>query len=184
MQKIIKRYVVWAVVGLVILSIPLAMQFTNEVQWNEAIAYTVIMLAVGGVYELWQWLKKCNSTYRSAFVVGLMGALFIGWVNGAVGIIGSEDNPANLLYGSVFIIWLVGSLISRFKARGMTRTLLLVAVVQILIPVFALFVWPAQTTWGGAGVIGVFVLNFILAIPFVVSTLLFWRASIQKLDNV
>jgi len=177
MQKFTKRFIVWAIVVLFILLIPLAMQFTNEVQWNEAIAYGVILLAIGGIYELWQWLKKRNITYRSAFIVGFMAAFFIGWVNGAVGIIGSEDNPANLLYGAVFIV----GLISRFKPLGMARTLFVAALVQLLIPVFALFIWPAQTSWGEAGVIGVFVFNSIFAILFIVSAMLFRCAD--KIEN-
>jgi hypothetical protein len=178
MQNITKRLIVWAVVVALILMIPLAMQFTNEVQWNEAVAYSVILLAVGGFYELWQWLKTRTRAYRIAFGVGLAGALLLGWVNGAVGIIGSEDNPANLMYGAVFAVGLIGSLISRFKPRGMARTLFAAALVQMLVPVVALFIWPAQASWGEAGVIAVFVFNSIFAVLFfVVSALLFRRAA-------
>jgi hypothetical protein len=172
---------VWAIVLLLILLIPLTMQFTNEVQWNEAIAYSIILVAVGGIYELWQWLKRQKITYQSALIIGLMTALFIGWVNGAVGIIGSENNSANLLYGTVFIVGLIGSIISRFKPLGMARTLFVAALVQLLIPVFALYIWPAKTSWGEAGVIGVFVINSIFAILFVVSAMLFRRAG--KIEN-
>ena len=177
MQKITKRLIVWTVVIAFILLIPLAMQFTNEVQWNEAIAYSVILLAVGGLYELWLWLQTRTRVYRIAFGVGLSGALFLGWVNGAVGIIGSEDNPANLMYGAVFAVGLVGSLISRFKPRGMALTLFAAALVQLLIPVIALFIWPAKASWGEAGVVGVFIANSIFALLFVGSALLFRRAS-------
>src|SRR3989344_8453980 len=177
MQKITKRLIVWTVVIAFILLIPLAMQFTDEVQWNEAIAYSVILLAVGGLYELWLWLQTRTRVYRIAFGVGLAGALFLGWVNGAVGIIGSEDNPANLMYGAVFAVGLIGSLISRFKPRGMAHTLFATALVQLLVPVVALFIWPAKTSWGNAGVIGVFVFNSIFAVLFVVSALLFRRAA-------
>ncbi|MBI4708920.1 MAG: hypothetical protein HY764_01795 [Candidatus Portnoybacteria bacterium] len=173
-----RRFIVWGIVIALVLMIPLAMQFTNEVQWNEAIAYIVILLAAGGFYELWQWLKTRTRTYRFAFSVGLAGILFLGWVSGAVGIIGSENNPANLMYWAVPAVLLIGSLISRFRPRGMTRTLFATAIVQMLVPVFALFIWPAQTSWGNAGVIGVFIVNSIFAALFVISALLFLRASI------
>lgn len=178
-----RRLIVWAIVVAFILLIPLAMQFTNEVQWNEAVAYSVILLAVGGFYELWQWLKTRTRAYRIAFGVGLAGAFLLGWVNGAVGIIGSEDNPANLMYGAVFAVGLIGFLISRFKPRGMARTLFAAAVVQLLVPVFALFIWPAQASWGEAGVIGVFVVNSIFAVLFVGSGLLFLRAAHKENQN-
>lgn len=93
MQNITKRFIVWAVVLALILLIFLAMQFTNfgqvEVQWNEAIAYSIIFLAVGGAYEMWQWLKTHTRAYRTAFVVWLGTVFLLGWVSGAVGIIGS-----------------------------------------------------------------------------------------------
>jgi hypothetical protein len=153
------------------------MQFTNEVQWNEAVAYSVMLLVAGGFYELWLWLKTRVSAYRIAFSVGLAGVLLLGWVSGAVGIIGSENNPINLLYWAVPAVLLIGSLMSRFKPHGMARTLFATAVVQMLVPTFAFFVWPAQASWGEAGVIGVFVFNSIFAMLFVVSALLFRRAS-------
>ena len=156
--------------------IPLSMQFTDEIQWNEALAYIVILLAVGGVYELWQWLKTRDRTYRIAFGVGLAGVLFLGWVSGAVGIIGSENQPVNLLYWSVPVIGLIGSLVSRFKPHGMALTLFAVALVQFLIPVAALIISP-EVSWGNIGVVGVFVTNSIFAVMFGVSALLFRRAS-------
>lgn len=169
---------VWAGVAALIWLIPLAMQFTNEVQWDEAAAYSVILLAAGGTYELWRWLKTRNSIYRFAFGVGLAGMLFLGWVSGAVGIIGSENNPANLMYWAVFAVGLIGSLISRFKPHGMARTLYAAAFVQILVPVVALFIWPAQASWGEAGVVGVFMLNAFFAMLFAGSALLFRRTVI------
>jgi hypothetical protein len=176
-----KRQIIWVVIAGLILIIPLAMRFTNEVQWNEAIAYSVILLAAGGAYELWQYLKTRSSTYRFAFGIGLAGAFLLFWANGAVGIIGSENNPANLMYGAVFTVGLIGSLISRFKPRGMARTLFSAALVQILIPIIALSVWPAKASWGEAGVIGVFAINAFFAMLFIISALLFRRANATEL---
>jgi hypothetical protein len=156
------------------------MQFTGELQWTEAVAYSVILLAAGGTYELWQWLRSRSRAYRLAFGVGLAGALLLGWVNGAVGVIGSEDNPANLMYGAVFAVGLAGSLISRFKPRGMARTLFAAAMVQFLVPVVALSSWPARASWGDAGVIGVFILSSMFAGLFFGSGLLFRQAARQQ----
>lgn len=171
------RLIVWAIVAALISMIPLAMQFTDEVQWNEAVAYVVILLVAGGAYELGQWLKTRSSTYRFAFCVGLAGALLLGWINGAVGIIGSEDNPANLMYTAVFVVGLIGSVMTRFKPRGMAHTLFAAALVQVCVPLTAFFIWPAQASWGEAGVIGVFMINLVFAMLFVVSALLFRRAA-------
>lgn len=114
--------------------------------------------------------------YRIAFGVGLAGILLLGWVSGAVGIIGSENQPVNMMYWAVPVIGLIGSLISRFQPRGMALTLFAVALVQFLVPVVALIISP-EVSRGNVGVIGVFVTNSIFAVMFVVSALLFRRAS-------
>ncbi len=174
------RLIVWGIVAALILALPVAMQFTDEVQWNEAVAYGVLLLIAGGSYEMRRWLKTRTSAYRFAFRLGLAGAILLGWVNGAVGIIGSEDNPANLMYGAVFAVGLSGSLMARFKPRGMAHTLFGAALVQVLVPVVAFFIWPAQASWGNAGVIGVFLINLIFAMLFVVSGLLFRKAATEQ----
>jgi hypothetical protein len=171
------RFAVWALVVALLLLIPLAMQFTDEVQGNEAVAYGVLLLAFGGLYELARWLRTRGRTYRIAFGVGFAAAALLFWANGAVGIIGSEDNPANLMYGAVFAVGLLGAVISRLKPRGMAPTLFLAALVQVLIPVVAFFIWPAKASWGNAGVVGVFVINLVFAALFVLSAMLFRRAE-------
>jgi len=178
------RIIVWAVVVVLILMITLtaAMQLTNEVQWGEVVAYSIILLVAGGFYELWQWLKTRTKTYRIAFGVGLAGVLLLGWVSGAVGIIGSENQPVNLMYWAVPAVLLTGSLISSFKPRGMARTLFATALVQVLVPVVALIISP-EVNWGGAGVIGVFVFNSIFAVLFAGSGLLFLRAAHKENQN-
>lgn len=86
------------------------------------------------------------------------------------------------MYWAVPAIGLVGSLISRFKPRGMALTLFAVALVQFLIPVVALIISP-DVSWGNAGVIGVFVVNSIFALLFAASALLFRRANTTSLNN-
>jgi len=54
----------------------------------------------------------------------------------------------------------------------------------MLVPVVALFIWPANASWGNAGVIGVFVFNSIFAVLFAVSGLLFLRASATPKESV
>ena len=179
-----KRIIVMLLAVLSLLMIPLvAMQFTDEVSWDLAdfIIMGGALLGVGLAYELIarnvaKKLKLENSVYRFAFGIGLLGAFLLFWVNGAVGIIGNEGQTANLLYGAVFIVGLVGSLVSRFKPRGMSRTLFTAALIQLLIPVIALIAWP-RVSWGGAGMGGVFVFNAVFAVMFAGSALLFLKAA-------
>jgi len=176
------RLVVWIALAALILSILLAMQFqsfTDEVQSDEAVAYAVLFLAIGAIYELWQWLKARNKMYRTAFGVGFFGLFFLGWVSGAVGIIGSENNPINLMYWAVPSVVFIGSSISLLRYRGMMYTLFAAAAVQALIPVIALVISP-EVSWGNAGVAGVFMVNGLFVALFAISGLLFRRAQNKK----
>ncbi|MCK5074688.1 MAG: hypothetical protein KAQ98_14755, partial [Bacteriovoracaceae bacterium] len=49
-----------------------------------------------------------------------------------------EDNPANLMYGGVIIVGIIGSLIARFRPHGMARALFATALAQMLVGVIAL----------------------------------------------
>ena len=179
MQNTKKRLTIWATIVVIILMIPLvAMQFTQEIRWNllDFIIMGVVLFGIGLAYEL--IAKKSQKTvYRVAFVIGFLGAFLLFWVNGAVGIIGSEGQSANLLYGAVFMVGLVGSLVSRFQPKGMARTLFVAAIVQMMIPAIALFIWPPPETSWLPSIFGVFVLSGFFAILFILSALLFRRAK-------
>ncbi len=161
----------------VILLVPLvAMQFTDEVNWDlsDFIIMGAVLLGIGFTYEL--VARRSRSTmYRVAFGVGLAALFLLFWMNGAVGIIGNEGQPANLMYGAVFAVGLIGSLMARFKPRGMAHTLFAAALTQMLVPVIALIIWP-HVSLGAAGVFGVFIFNGFFVILFVISALLFRRA--------
>ena len=81
--------------------------------------------------------KTDNSAYRSAAGVALLTAFILVWVNGAVGIIGSENNPANLMYFGVLAVGVIGAVIARFQPRGMTRALFATALAQALVAAIA-----------------------------------------------
>lgn len=163
------------IVSVPILAIRWIILLTEQSQWNEALGYSMILGIIGITYELWMWLKIQTKIYCLAFLIGLGWMFFLGLANGAVGIIGSENNPANLMYWAVFAVRIIGSLISRLRSRGMRITLFITAFVQLAIPVFAFFIWPAQASWGNAGVMWVFFINLIFALLFISSALLFGR---------
>ena len=163
-----------------ILLLPLlAMQFTDEVVWDLAdfTVAGVLLLGTGLAYELVA-RKEGAIVYRVAVGVALAAAFLLVWVNGAVGIIGNEGNPANLMYFGVLAVGVIGALIARFQPHGMARALFATAFAQMLVPVIALIIWqPKVTSWGTAGVVGVFILNAFFVMLLVGSALLFRRAS-------
>jgi hypothetical protein len=134
-----------------------------------------LLFGTGLTYEL--VARRGGSTaYRAAVGVACAAALLLVWMNGAVGIIGNENQPANLMYFGVLAIGFFGALIARFRPHRMARALFATAVAQALVPGIALVIWP-QVSWGGAGMWGVFVLNGIFVALWVVSALLFRHAE-------
>ncbi|MBT8206154.1 MAG: hypothetical protein KJO20_12325 [Eudoraea sp.] len=179
MKNTAKRLGIWATAIGFLLLIPLiAMQFTEEVNWDitDFLIMGVVLFGIGLIYELVA-RRSQKTAYRVAFGVGLLGAFLLFWVNAAVGIIGSENQHANLLYGTVFASGLIGSLISRFKAGGMARTLFVLTGIQLLIPVIALIIWPPPATSWAPSVFGVFLLSSSFAVFFLISALLFRQAN-------
>jgi hypothetical protein len=78
MQNTTKRLTVWAVVIALILMLPLvAMQFTNEVNWDlfDFVVMGALLFGVGLAYELVARRSE-KTVYRVAFGVGL-GTAFL-----------------------------------------------------------------------------------------------------------
>ena len=64
-----------------------------------------------------------NTPYRAAAGVTVAAAFILVWINLAVGLNGSEDDPANLMNGGVLAVAIIGAVIAPFRPRGMARTL-------------------------------------------------------------
>jgi hypothetical protein len=171
-----RRLLVWAAVVGCILMIPLvAMQFTTEVNWTfgDFMAMGILLYGCACIYEF--IAMQGGVMYRVAVGIGVVTAFLLIWINLAVGIIGSEDNPANALYLGVIIIGMLGAALSRMKARGLSITLWIVAAYQFVVPFIALAIWHPQAISAdeGPGVVGVIALNTIIASMFTVSGILF-----------
>lgn len=185
MKIVKKRLIVWVVIITLVLMIPLlAMMFTDEISWDifDFVIMGTVLFAIGISYELIARKSK-RTVYRAAFGTALVGAFLLFWVNSAVGIIGNEGQDVNFLYGSVFVVGFVGSLIARFKSKGMSITLFAVALIQILVPVIALIIWPPPIISWSPSVPKVFLLSVLFSVLFLVSALLFRQAdSTKKFD--
>jgi hypothetical protein len=118
--------------------------------------------------------KAKTTAYRAALGLALLASFLLLWINLAVGLIGSEDNPANLLYLAVLAIGFLGSLFARLQPRGMARTLFAMALAQMLVPTMAYIYWRPDFS---PGVIAVFGLNAVFATLFIGSGLLFRQAG-------
>jgi hypothetical protein len=130
----------WITVTALLLLTPLvAMQFSDEVNWTVSdFAFAGGILVVSGIiYEL--AARVGNLAYQAAVVLALGASVLSLWVTGAVGIIGDEGNPGNLLYLGVVALAIVGAIIARGRAANMSWAMAVVALAEILAPVVAYF---------------------------------------------
>ncbi|TXH65960.1 MAG: hypothetical protein E6Q88_13070 [Lysobacteraceae bacterium] len=144
------------------------MQFTDEVNWGPAdfAIFGLMLFGACGAYELAARMTG-NRVYRAAVALALLTAFLLIWVTLAVGIIGDEGNPANLMFGGVLCIGIVSAFIARFRASGMALALLATALAQTLVAVIA-FV----AGWGNASA-----LTVIFVVLWLASAWLFHRAA-------
>ena len=145
------RIAAWAVAALLLLLPLVAMRFSDEVNWSvgDFVIAGALLVGVGVTFELAVRMTG-NIAYRAAVGVAVAAAFLLIWVNGAVGIIGSEDNYANLMYVGVLAVGFIGSVIARFRPHGMALAMFATAVAQVLVAAIALIaglgasgpIWP------------------------------------------
>ena len=121
--------------------------------------------------------KVGNTAYRSAVGVGLAAAFLLVWVTGAVGIIGSEDNNANLMYIGVLAVGIAGAIIARFRSHGMARALFATALAQALVAAIVL-VFGLGLPWSPP--VEILALNGFFVALFAGSALLFRYAAREQ----
>jgi hypothetical protein len=170
------RIAAWAVVAIILLLPLVAMQFSDDVKWGvfDFIVAGVLLIGTGLTYELAVRMRG-DTAYRIAAGIALAAALLLIWINLAVGIIGNEENPANLSYFGVLAVGIIGAMIARLQPQGMARALFATALAQALVGVIALF-----AGWGSTGPIwpmDVLGATGFFAVLFVASALLFQQAA-------
>jgi hypothetical protein len=168
-----KNIILIALAVAFILLLPLlAMQITDEVAWDMAdfAVAGALLFGTGLAYELVA-RKSGMISYRAAVGVALSAALLLVWMNLAVGIIGSEDNSANLMYIGVLAVLIIGAVIAHLRPHGMARALFATALAQAFVTVIALFAEKQLA------VLEILLLNGFFVALWVGSALLFRRAD-------
>ncbi len=109
----------------------------GEGGWIDHVAQSgALLLAIATAVEIVSRTPPAKS-YRRGVGFGLAALLALGWVNAAVGIIGSESNPANAVYLAVLVVVLIGAVASRLRPRGLASTMLASAITLLAIAFLA-----------------------------------------------
>lgn len=135
-----RRLAVWIGTAALMLLPVLAIRGMEPAAWDlpgDFIFLAILVAGVGAAYEL-AVRAAVGTAYPVAAGIAVAAALLQIWINLAVGIIGSEDNPANLIYGGVLAVAIGGAVLARFRPFGMACAMAATAVAQALSFVAAL----------------------------------------------
>jgi hypothetical protein len=165
----------WGLAALLLLAPLVAMQITDEVAWDETdfIVAGALLFGACGAWELAARMTG-NKAYRAAVAVAVVAAIILVWMNLAVGIIGSEDNPANLMYGGVLAVGIIGAVIARVRPEGMSRALVATALAQALVAAIAATAGMGYSASPPLEILGV---NALFAALWLMSAWLFRKAG-------
>lgn len=136
-----RRLAVWGGAAALMLLPVLAIRGGDPAAWDlpgDLMFLAFLLTGVGVAYELAARMPD-RSAYRAAAVIALAAAFLNIWINLAVGIVGSEDNPANWMYAGVLAVAALGAVLARFRPGGMARAMVAATIAQALVFAVALF---------------------------------------------
>ena len=167
----------WGMAVALILAPLVAMQLDAPgVNWTASDFLFAIVL-IGGTGLLFELAARASRSwaYRGGAALALIVSFLLVWINGAVGIIGDEDNPENLVFGVVLAIEIAGAIVAKAKAEPMVRAMAVTAGAQALIGIIVFARGIAANEPPGA--FGLLVLIEGFAVLWLGSTLLFAKAA-------
>jgi hypothetical protein len=160
----------WGAALALLLAPLVAMQFTADVRWGP-LDFAVAALLIGGLGLAIEFAvrRTRNLVYRLGAGLASLTAFALIWVNLAVGVIGDEGNPANLLFAGVLAVALLGAIAARFRPAGLAIAMLAAALAQLLA---AIIVFVADL-----GTQPEVLLTLLFAAPWLLAAALFWKAA-------
>lgn len=108
-----------------LLALPfIAMRLDAGPNWGPGDFFIVgvMLAALCGLVEF-AARRSSSGPYRWAMGLAALGGFLVIWVNLAVGIVASEDNPYNLVFLAIVVATVAGSIIGRARPKAMARIL-------------------------------------------------------------
>ena len=136
--------------------------------------FAFVLIAGAGLLYLFLSSRSKSVMYKSASALTVLTAFLLIWINGAVGLLGSEDNPMNLMYGAVIAILFLGAIATGLKARGMSYVVFAAALAQLLVPLIAYIINQSPITGDLARVVA---MSSFFGVLWIGAALLYRRAS-------
>ncbi|MEQ8435471.1 MAG: hypothetical protein RIA71_14660 [Oceanicaulis sp.] len=161
----------WISAGLILLAPAIAMRFTPQVNWTvDDFIAAGLMLGVTGLAMEAVLRASPRWGYRIAGAIAAASGLMLVWASLAVGLVGAESEPVNLLYAAVIAVLVSGAFVARLKAGAMARTLIAAAATQGSVTALALV---ADHAAGPGTLIEILGANSVFIFAFLLSAGLF-----------
>ena len=129
-----ERPLVWGGAAALMLLPVLALRGIEAAAWDlpgDFVFLAILLLALGLAWELAARIPD-RRAYAAGAGIALAAALGGTWINLAVGIVGSEDNPANLIFAAPVAVAAAGALLARLRPPGMSLATTAAALAQLL----------------------------------------------------
>lgn len=126
------RLAAWAGAAVLMVVPILFVRGVDGAAWDvpgDLMFLAVLLAGLGAAFEIATRVparRAYGAAVGYAIAAGVLGV----WINLAVGILGNEDNPANLLFGIPPLVAAVGACATRLRAAGMARTMVAAAAAQ------------------------------------------------------
>lgn len=108
------------------------------VDWSVS-DFVIMGLLFAIVLSAYEFIAGRGSllAYRAGAAIAVLAIFLLIWVNLAVGIIGSEDNPANFMFAGVISVAVGSMIVAHFRAAAMAKGMIATAASQVLVGVIA-----------------------------------------------
>lgn len=168
LNKTKKKHFIYGILLVVAFSWPwIFIDGVAEGDLVDALSLGIVPVLVICAVIVFKKAKSKTASYKGGFALMLTTVFLLVWIMGAVGIFGRSGDPADLVYFGVLAVGIIGTFIARFEPRGMSHTLVAMAIAQLLAGAAGWF-----AGWGFmAGINGFF------AVLWGGSALLFRRAA-------
>mgnify|MGYP001605241046 CR=1 FL=1 len=170
-----------ALLAALICLIPLiAMQFTQEVRWTFSDFTLAFLLLFGGGFAYRPMTRATVVTvYKLGSVLTLATAVFLVFLNGAVGFVGSENNTINVAFLAVPAVLAAGTFAAGRKPLGMARALLATGLAQAVIGGWVLAVGGHMLP--GASIAEVLGLSGLFVSLWLAAAWCYWQAATTQM---
>jgi hypothetical protein len=163
------RMVIWGFAVALFLLPLVAKQVVDGMAWTgfDFLVWGAMLLVACGACELVRRMSR-DRDYRMGAGVAIAAAFLVFWVNGAVGMIGTEGNAYNLLFLGAIALGGLGTLLARFRAGGIVWALYATTAAHAAVSLVAL-----AAGWDPLGSL----LSLAFAVPWLVAARLFAKAA-------